>query len=99
MVMRKFLAAILIFSALLMASAVNAKPKSQREVIQMVNKAVKEYFDDDKEYVNPYEEDPTDIRAICFSANGDILGSNVYKQDINEILSFYNPQGITMNTD
>lgn len=58
-----------------------------------------EYFDLNNNVKNPYEEDPTDIRAICFSANGNILGSNVYKQDINEILSFYNPQGITMNTD
>ena len=30
---------------------------------------------------------PFHIRAICFSANGDILGSNIYKQDIAEILS------------
>ena len=44
-----------------------------------------------KEIKNPYEENPTDIRAICFGANGDILGSNIYKQDIREILSGYTP--------
>ena len=48
-----------------------------------------EYFNLTKEIKNPYDENPRDIRAICFSANGDILGSNVYRQDISEILSEY----------
>lgn len=52
-----------------------------------------EYFESSDTGKNPYEEDPADIKAICFSANGDILGSNIYKQDINEILSSYNPKG------
>lgn len=51
-----------------------------------------EYFDMTKEIKNPYDEDPTDIRAICFSANGDILGNNIYKKDITEILSEYSPK-------
>lgn len=50
-----------------------------------------EYFDLSKEIKNPYQEDPTDIRAICFSANGDILGSNIYKRDIIDILNTYTP--------
>lgn len=50
------------------------------------------FFDLSKEIRNPYDEDPTDIRAICFSANGDILGGNIYKQDISEILLSYNPE-------
>ena len=41
---------------------------------------------------NPYWEDPEDVRAICFSANGDILGSNIYKKDIKAILSSYKPE-------
>ena len=41
---------------------------------------------------NPYWEDPSDIHAICFSANGDILGSNIYKKDIIDILSCYKPK-------
>lgn len=56
-------------------------------------KYLSEYFDLSKEHKSPYLEDPTDVRAICFSANGDILGSNIYKQDIGEILSSYNPKG------
>ena len=50
-----------------------------------------EYFDPTREIRNPYAEDPTDIRAICFSANGDILGSNIYDKNISEILSEYFP--------
>lgn len=55
-------------------------------------KYLSEYFDLSKEQKNPYWEDPTDIRAICFSANGDILGSNIYKQDIAKILEEYAPE-------
>lgn len=51
-----------------------------------------EYFDLSQEIKNPYDEDPMDIRAICFGANGDILGSNVYEKDIIEILSSYCPE-------
>ena len=51
-----------------------------------------EFFDLNKEIKNPYQEDPTDIRAICFSANGDILGGNIYKQNIGDILSSYSPE-------
>lgn len=55
-------------------------------------KYLSEYFDLSNEIKNPYDEDPSDVRAICFSANGDILGSNIYKQDIIEILSSYRPE-------
>ena len=50
-----------------------------------------EYFDIKNTPPNPYQEDPTDIRAICFSANGDILGGNIYRQNIGEILESYSP--------
>lgn len=55
-------------------------------------KYLSEYFDLSKEQKSPYWEEPTDVRAICFSANGDILGSNIYEQDISEILSSYKPK-------
>ena len=51
-----------------------------------------DYFDLTKENTNPYQQNPRDIRAICFSANGDILGSNLYREDISEILSSYKPE-------
>lgn len=55
-------------------------------------KYLKEYFDLSEKIKNPYDEDPTDICAICFSANGDILGGNIYKQDIIQILDSYSPE-------
>ena len=42
---------------------------------------------------NPYVEDACDVRCVSFSPNGDVLGGNVYKTDIMEILSGYTPLG------
>lgn len=50
-----------------------------------------EYFDLTGEEKSPYQENPEDVRAVCFSADGDILGSNVYEKDIVTILSEYRP--------
>ena len=41
---------------------------------------------------NPYVEDPTDVRCVSFSPNGDVLNGNAYRQDIMEILRGYNPR-------
>ena len=51
-----------------------------------------EYFPKDIKYKNPYDEDPADLRAICFGSNGDILGSNIYEKDIMKIISDYKPK-------
>jgi len=40
---------------------------------------------------NPYVEDTSDVRCVSFSPNGNVLGGNVYEQDIIEILEKYNP--------
>ena len=40
---------------------------------------------------NPYVEDPHDMRCVSFSPNGDVLGGNVYKNDIMEIIKDYTP--------
>ena len=56
-------------------------------------KYLSHYFDFTQEIQNPYIEDPTNIRAICLSANGDILGGNIYTTDICDILSSYKPRG------
>ena len=40
---------------------------------------------------NPYVEDVRDVRCISFSPNGDVLGGNVYRQDVMEILRDYRP--------
>lgn len=54
-------------------------------------KYLKEYFDDDVEYFNPYEEDPRDIRAISFNPGGDVLNGNIYKDCIMDIINSYLP--------
>ncbi|MBQ4139768.1 MAG: radical SAM protein [Clostridia bacterium] len=53
-------------------------------------KYLAEYFTD---YLpeNPYAEDPCNVRCVSFSPNGNVLGGNVYEQDIIEILEKYNP--------
>lgn len=56
-------------------------------------KYLSEYFDLNQNYINPYEEDPEDIRAICISPNGDVLGGNIYQTDILNIIENYTPQG------
>ena len=48
------------------------------------------YFDDVIPE-NPYVEDPSDVRCISFSPNGDVLGGNVYRSDIMEIIRNYTP--------
>ena len=49
-----------------------------------------EYFDGNIPE-NPYEEDPRDIHCVSFSPNGDVLGDNVYRRDIMEIIRDYTP--------
>ena len=56
-------------------------------------KYLREYYDMNKSYTNPYEEAPTNIQAICVNPNGDLLGENIYKTNILEILEKYTPEG------
>ena len=48
-------------------------------------KYLAEYFDG-VSVENPYVEDARDVRCISFSPNGDVLGGNVYRNDIMEII-------------
>ena len=52
-----------------------------------------EYFKDEQPQ-NPYEDDPFDVRCLSFEPNGNVLGGNVYKQDIMEIIDNYNPKKV-----
>ena len=51
-------------------------------------KYLAEYFTDERPE-NPYVEDPRDVRCVSFEPNGDVLGGNVYKRDIMEIIKDY----------
>lgn len=52
-------------------------------------KYLNEYFDAGVNYSNPYEEDPRDVRTLCFSPNGDVLNGNVRKDCILDIIDSY----------
>ena len=49
-----------------------------------------EYFKDEI-CENPYVEDPRDVRCVSFEPNGNVLGTNVYRNDIMEIIKDYEP--------
>ena len=69
-------------------------PVSSGNVIFSSGNAIKylgEYFDENVEYINPYDENPRDIKAISFSPNGDVLNGNVYQKNILDILDEYRP--------
>ena len=53
-------------------------------------KYLAEYFTDELPE-NPYAEDPRDMRCVSFEPNGDVLGGNVYRNDIMEIIKDYAP--------
>ena len=53
-------------------------------------KYLAEYFTD-RLPENPYVEDPCNVRCVSFSPNGDVLGGNVYRSDIMEIIKNYAP--------
>ena len=53
-------------------------------------KYLSEYFTDVLPE-NPYIEDPSDVRCMSFSPNGDVLGKNVYQFDIMKIVKDYAP--------
>lgn len=68
-------------------------PESEGNVVFPEGNALKylgEYFKETQPE-NPYVEDPADVRCISFSANGDVLGGNAYKNDILEIIDRYSP--------
>lgn len=54
-------------------------------------KYLKEYFQENVALYDPYEEDPADLRTVSFDPNGDVLGGNIYKNDIFEIVKSYHP--------
>ena len=51
-------------------------------------KYLAEYFMDEHPE-NPYKDDPCNVKCISFEPNGDVLGGNVYRNDIMEIVNNY----------
>ena len=52
-------------------------------------KYLSEYFDVNKEYINPYEDNPRDIHTISFNPNGDVLNGNINRDNIMDIIDAY----------
>ena len=68
-------------------------PEGEGNVIFPEGNAAKylaEYFEDARPE-NPYADDPRDIRCVSFSPDGDVLGGNVYRTEIMEIIKNYAP--------
>lgn len=71
-------------------------PENEGNVIFPEGNAKKflaEYFNVDTPE-NPYIENPCNIKCVSFEPNGDILGRNVYKSDIMDIINNYVPKGL-----
>lgn len=49
-----------------------------------------EYFNNEAPK-NPYTEDPCNVKCISIEPNGNVLGGNIYKNDIMEIIKNYVP--------
>lgn len=56
-------------------------------------KYLSEHFSDNLPE-NPYTGDPCNVKCISFEPNGGVLGGNVYRNDIIEIIENYTPQAI-----
>lgn len=50
-----------------------------------------EYFDGAQAVSDPYEDDPRDIRALCFEPDGSVLNGNVYNTPVADIINSYRP--------
>ena len=50
-----------------------------------------EYFEQNDLPVDPYKEDPYDVRTLSIEPDGGVLGGNVYDSDIIDIIRSYKP--------
>ena len=52
-------------------------------------KHLSEYFDKNKQYTNPYEDNPCDLRAISVEPDSCVLGRSLIKENAKKILDEY----------
>lgn len=52
-------------------------------------KYLSEYFDDNREYVNPYKDNPKDVHRVSIKPNGEVLGGNINQDHIMDIINSY----------
>ncbi len=72
-------------------SAMNIEQSSGNVIFPSGNalKYFGDYFNKSIEYDNPYKENSKDMKTISFSANGNVLGGNIYDNSILEIMEKY----------
>ena len=56
-------------------------------------KYLAEYFTDSAPE-NPYADDPCNVKCLSVDPSGDVLGGNIYKTDIMEIIEKYAPSSV-----
>lgn len=54
-------------------------------------KYLAEYLTAEQTASNPYEEDPRNLRSLCFEPDGSVLGGNINISPIMEIIDSYRP--------
>lgn len=54
-------------------------------------KYLSDYFENRKEFINPYEENPEDLKSISIEPDGKLFGKNINKENVLEILRGYIP--------
>lgn len=62
-------------------------------------KYLSEYFKENDRYDNPYIENPSDMRTISFSANGDVLNGNINRNSVLEIMEEYDADSVMNEND
>jgi hypothetical protein len=84
---------------LLLTFADLGAPVSEGNVVFPEGNALKylgEYFAANRPE-NPYTEDQCNVKCVSFDPNGDVLGGNVYENDVLDILKNYEPiKGINL---
>lgn len=51
-----------------------------------------DYYDTQQDYTDPYADDPEDIRTLCIDPDGSVLGGNICRSGILDILERYTPR-------
>ena len=74
-------------------SGLNIKTGSGNVIFPEGNARIylKEYFEKDKEFKNPYEDDPERLTSVSIEPDGILLGKSLYKYNAVEILNSYTP--------
>lgn len=69
-------------------------PEGAGNIIFPMGNAIKflgDYFENRKEFINPYEEEPEDLKSVSIEPDGELFGKNINEENALEILQGYAP--------